>query len=118
MAAHLRRTLSVSAVEHPSARVPAELNQDVMSNTDNIVLDHIVELFLPTQCGVCREPLPEDIRDTFLKDMEGRFSDAFGGFSVTRIQGGWRMPDGTLAVEPVDVLSAMPHDIIGSHEAP
>jgi hypothetical protein len=50
----------VSAVKHPSARVPAALNQDAMSNTDNLVLDHIVELFLPTQCGVCSEPLPED----------------------------------------------------------
>jgi hypothetical protein len=107
MSTHQRRTLSVSVVKHPGARVPAALNQDVMSNTDNIVLDHIVELFLPTQCGVCREPLPEDIRDAFFKDMEGRFSDAFGGFSLTRIQGGWKMPDGTLAVEPVDVLCAM-----------
>jgi len=61
MAAHQRRTLSVSAVKHPSAHVPAALNHDAMSNTNNIVLDHIVELFLPTQCGVCREPLPEDI---------------------------------------------------------
>jgi hypothetical protein len=70
------------------------------------VLDHIVELFIPTQCGVCREPLPDEVRKALLKDMKGRFSDAFGGFSVTRIQGGCKMPDGSLAEEPVDVVWA------------
>ncbi|MEI6782471.1 MAG: hypothetical protein WCQ21_16300 [Verrucomicrobiota bacterium] len=61
MAAHQRRTLSVSAVKHPSARVPAVLNQDAMSNTDNIVLDHIFGLFLPTRCRV-HGLTPEEIR--------------------------------------------------------
>jgi hypothetical protein len=41
-----------------------------MSNTDNIVLDHLVELFLPPQRGVCRKPLPVDIRGAFFKDLE------------------------------------------------
>ncbi|MEI6568987.1 MAG: hypothetical protein WCR20_20055, partial [Verrucomicrobiota bacterium] len=76
-----------------------------MSATDNVQLfDKKVELLIPTQCGVCREPLPEDSRSALLKDMKVRFSDAFGGYSVTRIHGGWKMPDGTLAEEPVDVL--------------
>ena len=52
MVAHQRRTLSVSAGKHPSARVPAALNPDSMSNTDNIVLDHIFELRLSTRCRV------------------------------------------------------------------
>ncbi len=76
-----------------------------MSANDNATqLNSKVELLIPTQCGVCREPLPDDVREAVLKEMKGRFSDAFGGFSVTRIQGGWKMPDGTLAEEPVDVL--------------
>jgi hypothetical protein len=106
MPAHQRRTPSGCAGKHPSTQLPAAVNQDFMSNTDNVILDHIVELFIPTQCGVCKEPLPAEVREALLKDMKDRFSDAFGGFSSNRIQGGWKMPDGSLAEEPVDVVWA------------
>lgn len=100
-----RRTLAGLAFRRRRARRAAPPNHDAMSASENVTeLNKKVELLIPTQCGVCREPLPEDVREAVFKEMKGRFSDAFGGFSVTRIQGGWKMPDGTLAEEPVDVL--------------
>ena len=91
----------------PVPRPPSITIQNAMSATDEgNKLNHIAELFIPTQCGVCREPLPGDSRSALLKDIKVRFSDAFEAFSVTPIQGGWKMPDGTLAEEAIDVVWA------------
>ena len=70
---------------------------------DVINLDHVFELYVPTQC-ICGEPIQEEYRNNVFKDVKELFSAWFGGYSVSSLQGGWRLPDGTLAEEPVDVL--------------
>ncbi len=70
------------------------------------VLDHSVEIRIPTQCGDCKKALPEQVRVPLLDEAKRDFSGWFGGFEVTHKQGGYTFPDGTLAEEEVDVVGS------------
>jgi hypothetical protein len=70
------------------------------------VLDHSVEIRIPTQCGDCKKALPEQVRAPLLDEAKRDFSSWFGGFEVTHKQGGYTFPDGTLAEEEVDVVGS------------
>lgn len=70
------------------------------------ILDHSVEIRIPTQCGDCKKALPEQVRVSLLDEAKRDFSSWFGGFEVTRKQGGYTFPDGTLAEEEVDVVES------------
>ena len=66
---------------------------------------YTLELFVPTQC-VCTEMIDEDLRNEVFGDAKTKFAKWFGGVSVTPIEGGWILPDGTLAEEKIDVVKS------------
>lgn len=70
------------------------------------ILDHSVEIRIPTQCGDCKKSLPEQVRSPLLVEAKRDFGNWFGGFEVTHKQGGYVFPDGTLAEEEVDVVAS------------
>jgi len=75
-------------------------------NEAMFVLDHNVEIRIPTQCGDCKKTLPEQIHAPLLDDAKRDFGKWFGEFEVTHKHGGYTFPDGTLAEEEVDVVSS------------
>ena len=78
-------------------------------NEAMFVLDHSVEIRIPTQCGDCKKTLPEQIHAPLLDDAKRDFGKWFGGFEVTHKHGGYTFPDGTLAEEEVDVVMPINH---------
>ena len=71
---------------------------------DVIILDHTVELYIPTQC-MCGGKLPEDLRDAVARDVKRQFNAWFDACSVQRgVQGNWTLSDGTLAEEDIDIV--------------
>jgi len=80
---------------------------------DVIILDHTVELYIPTQC-MCGGKLPEDLRDAVARDVKRQFNAWFDACSVQRgVQGNWTLSDGTLAEEDIDIVySKCEHDTL------
>lgn len=74
-----------------------------------IELNHVFELYVPTQC-ICKRPLDDTLRENVVVDVKKKFASWFGGFSELKINGGWILPDGTLASEPVDVIKSYTDD--------
>ena len=67
-------------------------------DNDAFVLDHRVEIRIPSQC-VCKKPLPEDDRQQVLTEVATLFGTWFGGGEIEPKKGIWTLPDGTLAEE-------------------
>ena len=80
---------------------------------DMIILDHTVELYIPTQC-MCGGKLPEDLRDAVARDVKRQFNAWFDACSVqSGVQGNWTLSDGTLAEEDIDIVySKCEHDTL------
>ncbi len=66
-------------------------------------MDHRVDLYIPSQC-ICANPLPESLRESVLRDVKEKLDGWFGGHTEFDVKGDWRLPDGTLAKEPVTNL--------------
>jgi len=77
-----------------------------MSASDVIELDHRFELFIPTQC-VCGKNIEDQLRIETLDLVKGKFHDWFGGATVKPVNGIWRLPDGTIADEKVDIVDSL-----------
>jgi len=68
-----------------------------------LLMDHRVDLYIPSQC-ICANPLPESLRESVLRDVKEKLDGWFGGHTEFDVKGDWRLPDGTLAKEPVTNL--------------
>jgi len=77
-----------------------------MSSQDVIILDHTFEIFVPTQC-ICGRDIDLDLRNEYLERIKGRLHDWFGGATVKPVNGIWRLPDGSIADEKVDIIESL-----------
>lgn len=77
-----------------------------MSSQDVIVLNHTFELFIPTQC-ICGQGIEANLRNEYLNLAKGRFHDLFGGATIKPVNGIWRLPDGSIADEKVDIVESL-----------
>ena len=77
-----------------------------MPDEDIIVLDHSFELFIPTQC-ICGKNIEPNLREKYLELVKGRLHDWFGGATVKPVNGIWKLPDGTIADERVDIIESL-----------
>jgi hypothetical protein len=75
----------------------------------SVDLQHVFEVRIPTEC-ICGKLLPESPRQTILDEVAGRLSEWFGGYEITRIDGGYKHDDGKLAKEPVDLVTSYATD--------
>lgn len=83
---------------------------------DPILLNHRVDLYVPSQCGICTDPLPADIRDAVLEEVKAKFDSWFGAHAEAAIKGDWKLPDGTIAREDVaDVYSFCSEEALKEH---
>ncbi|MGV7224035.1 MAG: Eco57I restriction-modification methylase domain-containing protein [Nitrospinales bacterium] len=77
-----------------------------MSTSDVIELSHRFELFIPTQC-ICGKNIDDQLRVKALDLVKGKFHDWFGGATVKPVNGIWKLPDGTIADEKVDIVDSL-----------
>jgi adenine-specific DNA-methyltransferase len=71
------------------------------------VLDHCIELYIPTQCR-CGLQLPDDVREEVLLESQKKITNWFGGSTLKtdRCKGFWPSDSGNIAEEEVDVIHA------------
>jgi len=81
-----------------------------MSVSDVIELDHRFELFIPTQC-ICGKNIDDGLRMEALELVKGRFYDWFGGAAIKPVNGIWKLPDGTIADEKVDIVDSLADEV-------
>jgi hypothetical protein len=74
-----------------------------MPKQDVIELNHEFALYVPSQC-ICKELLDDQLRTEILNEVQSKFSNWFGGFQDHKIDGGWVLPDGTIAKEVINVI--------------
>ena len=73
-------------------------------------LNHVFELYIPTQCR-CGRPLPRGSRSETFLEAQQKMGNWFGGGGVGKprvdpIEGIWSSEDGELVSEDVDVISS------------
>lgn len=78
----------------------------MLQQQDAIVLDHVLEIFIPTQC-ICGKNIDPEKRSGILKYVEGKFYDWFGGATIDPVHGVWRLPDESIADEKIDIIESL-----------
>ena len=81
-----------------------------------IMLDHRVDLYIPSQC-ICTGSLPEAVRTGIIEEVKNKFKSWFGDHSEVSIKGDWRLPDGAIAKEEVaDIYSFCTGEALEQHQ--
>ncbi len=80
-----------------------------------LLMGHRVDLYIPSQC-ICANPLPENLRESVLREVKQKLKAWFGDHSEAEVKGDWRLPDGTVAKEQVtDLFSFCTKDALELH---